>query len=166
MQAREQDQVTTTHPTLRPPPFLNNQLSVRPYSWNFCKDKKIFITEQVTDENPDYEPSSIYDSMHENNQATDGYDNTYDNMYEDDWGDSCDLIWARKLTLYDNGITVWGQLRTPSDLLWANTWFYAVFTYMYSWNKPIIWKLDESILTRIKVNWYYNCWRKGNDYRE
>ena len=56
---------------------------MRPYSWKFCKDKNIFITEQAADQNPDYEPSSIYDSMGEDNQATDCHDNTYDNMYED-----------------------------------------------------------------------------------
>ena len=84
MQAREQEQVATTQTTLRSQPFLNNQLSIRPYSWKFCKDKKTFITEQAADQNPDNEPSSIYDSMHEDNQATDSHDNTYDHMYEDD----------------------------------------------------------------------------------
>ena len=54
------------------------------FSWKFCKDKKIFITEQAADQNPDYEPCSIYDSMGEDNQATDSHDNTYDIMYEDD----------------------------------------------------------------------------------
>ena len=55
-------------------------------SWliKMCKDKKIFITEQATDENPGNAPSSIYDSMYEVNQATDSHDNTYDHMYEDD----------------------------------------------------------------------------------
>ena len=45
--------------------------------------QKLVITEQAADQNPDYEPSSIYDSMGEDNQATDCHDNTYDNMYED-----------------------------------------------------------------------------------
>ena len=88
MLAREQEQVTITHPTLRSQPFLNNQLSVRPYSWKFCKDNKIFITEQAADQNPDYEPSSIYDTMYEENQEGDNQDNTYDSMYEDNWGQS------------------------------------------------------------------------------
>ena len=46
--------------------------------------QKLVITEQAADQNPDYEPSSIYDSMGEDNQATDSHDNTYDIMYEDD----------------------------------------------------------------------------------
>ena len=44
----------------------------------------IFITGQAADQNPDYEPSSIYDGMYEDNQATDSHDDTYDHMYEHD----------------------------------------------------------------------------------
>ena len=45
---------------------------------------KIIHYEQATDRNPDYEPSSIYDGMYEDNQATDSHDDTYDHMYEHD----------------------------------------------------------------------------------
>ena len=63
MLAREQEQVTTTQTTIR------SQQSAIFCSWKFCKDKKSYITEreQATDRNPDYEPSSIYDSMYEDN---------------------------------------------------------------------------------------------------
>ena len=38
-----------------------------------------YWSQQANDQNPDYEPSSIYDGMYEDN-----HDNTYDHMYEHD----------------------------------------------------------------------------------
>ena len=48
------------------------------------QDTKLISIDQATDHNPEYEPSSIYDSMdNENKENTKAHDNTYDNMYED-----------------------------------------------------------------------------------
>ena len=60
-------QVTTTLPTLRLSklPLLEN-----PFFFHltiFYKDTKSSSIDQATDQNPDYEPSSIYDSMYEDN---------------------------------------------------------------------------------------------------
>ena len=52
--------------------MLGNQTNI--YYWS----------EQAADQNPDYESSSIYDGMYEDNQATDSHDDTYDHMYEHD----------------------------------------------------------------------------------
>jgi len=38
---------------------------------------------RAIDQNPNYEPSTIYDSMNDDNQEEKTYDNTYDDMYED-----------------------------------------------------------------------------------
>ena len=65
--AREQEQVTTTQTTLRSTKCLKIKYSLTPYSWKYCKAKISFIAEQATDKNPDYEPSSIYDSIYEDN---------------------------------------------------------------------------------------------------
>ena len=48
------------------------------------KETKLISIDQATDHNPEYEPSSIYDGMdNENQEDTKAHDNTYDNMYED-----------------------------------------------------------------------------------
>ena len=70
----------------------NTQVSAIPKQSIVCKTifvkilwrQNIFITDQATAQNLDCEPSSIYDSMNEDNQATESNDNTYDHMYEDD----------------------------------------------------------------------------------
>ena len=59
-------QVTTILPTLRSSklPLLKNPLF---HLTIFYKDTKLSSIDQATDQNPDYEPSSIYDSMYEDN---------------------------------------------------------------------------------------------------
>ena len=65
-------QVATTLPTLRSSklPLLKNPFFS---SHHFLYRHKI-IKYQATDQNPNYEPSSIYDSMYEENQASDAHD--------------------------------------------------------------------------------------------
>ena len=76
-------QVKTTLPTLR----SNKLPKIRFFHFHltiFYKYTKLSRIDQATDQNPDYEPSSIYDSMYEDNQEdTKAHDNTYDTMNED-----------------------------------------------------------------------------------
>ena len=76
-------QVITTLPTLRSSKCHYSEIHFF-HLTIFYKGTKLSNIDQATDHNPEYEPSTIYDSMdNENKEDTKAQDNTYDNMYED-----------------------------------------------------------------------------------
>ena len=85
MLAREQEQATNTQATLRSQQSASSRKSI---SYNTIYNKISFIAEQATNQNLDYEPTSIQESIQEDNWKT---------------------VWSNKRTIEDKKV-IWFEL--------------------------------------------------------